>query len=540
VSEFRIGYYRDLYPAMLHWSREEWEQQIREASEQEMALWLQNLQEDCLRVKEGVGILPWPNDESLEFVKRLSEGICRDKIASGEQLSREQIEVLEMMELDRNMIFKTIPQNRLAAIRTWKYPFDAIDPTLKDLDFTIPDAILQVTNDFITRAHNWFGVGEWNIANRHYSNALIAALASNNLPVVEMIIRFLTDTYTAAGDCWSASSLADDFSHSAYTELARRITKFRNRNDTYESVVAAFALRSRWEDVQLWLERIRSELDRQPNRDISQWLIVQLLSDVYVYRQDPSALDHLKAASARISAAIDSPRQQVGSAKRDTGEAEELSQYASQLFKSGRFAKAIEVWERIIKKHRDVLGQQTIGDIFTALGNTYLQVDDHSSALTAFRQATQAWPDNVLAWHGMGWCHYLNTEFASAIAAFRRAWDLDRTFWLARYFLIESLYWAKGYSDAVRLLEDFVQDMHKLVLRDSLGRVCRPHPRPHVVLAACEMLDGNYFGANFALTDALQIDPNYEDANILRSTMYEMRKTGNIRVAIDFPFIWRP
>ena len=53
-------------------------------------------------------------------------------------------------------------------------------------------------------------------------------------------------------------------------------------------------------------------------------------------------------------------------------------------------------------------------------------------------------------------------------------------------------------------------------------------------------LDGNFIGANSALTDALQIDPNYEDANILHSTMYEMRTTGNIRVAIDFPFIWRP
>lgn len=171
---------------------------------------------------------------------------------------------------------------------------------------------------------------------------------------------------------------------------------------------------------------------------------------------------------------------------RSADEALTLFQRGNQLLANRQVEEAIQVYEQIVQNYSGVLASQQLGTVLTALGNAYLQINSRSQALSAFEQATQILPDAVPAWHGVGWCHYLNKNLDSAIMAFERTWRLDPTFWLARYFLAESLYWADRYSKAAELLYDFIEEMRKGTLRDNVGRECYPHPRPYTVLAACE------------------------------------------------------
>ena len=71
-----------------------------------------------------------------------------------------------------------------------------------------------------------------------------------------MLVRFIVDTYTAAGEATLAALVANDFSRSAYNPLTLGL-EFRTRNDTYESVALAFALQGRWSDAETWLAACR-------------------------------------------------------------------------------------------------------------------------------------------------------------------------------------------------------------------------------------------------------------------------------------------
>ena len=108
----------------------------------------------------------------------------------------------------------------------------------------------------VVRGHNWFGVGEWAMACQYYFQALAHALAGNILDSVEMLVRFIVDTYAAAGEATLAALVANDFFLSAYNPHALGL-EFRTRNDTYESVVLAFALQGRWSDAKTWLAACR-------------------------------------------------------------------------------------------------------------------------------------------------------------------------------------------------------------------------------------------------------------------------------------------
>jgi hypothetical protein len=74
----------------------------------------------------------------------------------------------------------------------------------------------------------------------------------------------------------------------------------------------ANALNGRWQGVKSWLDRIPDEFNRQPNRNVSGWKIVKLLSDVYTYQHDTDALDRLQEAISKTMVLIDSPQQQIG------------------------------------------------------------------------------------------------------------------------------------------------------------------------------------------------------------------------------------
>ena len=293
----------------------------------------------------------------------------------------------------------------------------------------------------------------------------------------------------------------------------------------------------------MWLDRIRSELDRQPNSNVSGWNIVELLSDVYTYRKDLAASNRLCAIVSKLVTAIEVPQSQLQPTKATSalnGGAGELLQHASRLFAEGRFNEAIDVFKQTLQDYQSALSDRDTSNVLASIGNAYSQTRNYTPALSAYEEAVSYYDSHAPAWYGIGWCNYLNNSLAIAVSAFRKAWSLDPSFWLARYFLAESLYWAQQYSRASDLLYEFVEEMQKLNLRDNAGHHCRPHPRPFTVLAACEIFENNYVGANFSLMAALNIDPNYEDAKKLLSTMYSLRATGQITIELDFPFHWKP
>ena len=146
------------------------------------------------------------------------EPICKQRISFRKKISRKEVEVLRQIGRDPDRILVTNSQKRLEAAKVWQHPFDAIDLSLDEPEFSVFDDVLDVTHDYIFNGHSWFGVGEWNMANRSYLNGLAWALASNNLPTIEMLVRFMVDSYAATGDYQSAVNIASDFSCSSFTE----------------------------------------------------------------------------------------------------------------------------------------------------------------------------------------------------------------------------------------------------------------------------------------------------------------------------------
>ena len=328
--------YRDLYPAVLTFSQGDAEERLEAwtpdlGSPIEFKRYLYGLAEDAGRVREGVSMAPWPDPEgrALALIHNVSGPLCIfrlcqvgrlkkaqrklagalkkigiEKEAWAKQMSQfpaafteEQFAELETLSMDWKEIFITVPTRRLLAARGWRAPFDAVDGALSEENFPVPDEILGEMHDRINRGHNWFGVGEWNIANRQYLTALTRAIATNNLLAVEAIVRFLVDTYAAAGDCLSAVNLAQDYLNSA---AYRKGPYARMTREMLETIVVAFSLSGQVDESRAWLRRIPRLCESSPSRNIYEWNIVELLNDTYEYRQDRRAMSGLRSAIVQV------------------------------------------------------------------------------------------------------------------------------------------------------------------------------------------------------------------------------------------------
>jgi hypothetical protein len=192
-----LAIYREFYPAILAYTNNDWKKLPEQLPPtQEAKTWVRNLQEDSQRIKDRVSLVQWPEQQLLRMVQEYTRRICKTMIDRGRKLSRGEIAQFEATGIDWKSILSTIPKERLASANDWKRPFDTINLQLDGSMFPMLEELLDEMRSWIMRGHGWFGVGEWNIANRCYLNALTWALAFNDLPAVEIIVRFLTDTYT--------------------------------------------------------------------------------------------------------------------------------------------------------------------------------------------------------------------------------------------------------------------------------------------------------------------------------------------------------
>ena len=364
--------YREFYPAILAFAKNDWKKLAEQLPRiQEAKTWVRNLQEDSRRIKDGVSLVQWPEQQLLRMVQEYTKHICKILIDRGRKLSRGEIAQFEAMGIDWKSILSTTPEERLASANDWKRPFDTINLQLDGSMFSMLEELLDEMRSWVMRGHGWFGVGKWNMANRCYLNALTWALAFNDLPGVEIIVRFLTDAYTANGDWQSASQLADEFYHSPFAPNAR-ITFFATQENIYCSVIMANALNGHWQGVRSWLDRIPAEFDRRPNHNVSGWRIVELLSDVYTYQHDTDALDRLQEAISKTMVLIDSPQQQFSDIMlTTTARANEESTLDSSA--SGKDnSQTIEALKHAFAEYRDALDMQgQVRDFW--MGLNYLQ-----------------------------------------------------------------------------------------------------------------------------------------------------------------------
>lgn len=414
-------------------------------------------------------------------------------------------------------------------------PFMAMDLTNWGPD--ISDDVLEATHEVIVRANSWWGVGVWTLAEEYFQKALFLAFRSNNVLAALQVGANLGLCYVAAGDQDNALRMVNQALPAAI-QIQNWYTV--HRMGTIKRICLARA--GRWDLVTVETQKLRGITHETDLASLDESAF-EIVADIYQFTDDRHRLQAWKDEWSKLGKKIkySVPKEKLTSTQQShsADEAFLLLQRGDQLFANGQIEEAIQVFERIVQNYRGVLNSQQLSTLLTALGNVCLRIDRRSQALSAFEQAIQVLPDAVLAWYGAGQCHYLNKNFDHAITAFERAWKVAPTFWLARYFLAESFYWADRYSAAANLLYDFVEEMQKGTLRDNSGRECHPHPRPYTILAACEIFEMDFFAAQFHLWDALKINSDYEDAKILLASLGTIQTTGDANIALDFPFVWR-
>jgi len=322
--------YRHFYPRVLSLSQADVQKWMDQGLSKEELADAKDLLQDTQDIRGSVVALPWPEDEMIDLIRANTLEICLIRFAQvssiteirGEllhnldelgisradwsdfvesfpaKLTDEHLRTFESMNVDWKDMFVRIPARRLsAAICQWKVPFDAIDSSLGEHNFPIPDDYLDEMHSQITRGHNWFGVGEWNVANRRYLRALSIALSTNNIPAIEMIVRFLVDTYAASGDFHSATRITEDYLASSACEESALASPAQ----MIGSVIVALALAGRWTESKEWINRVLTLPNTEPNVAVAKWNIVELLRDVHSFRKNHVALSRIDTVVTEIT-----------------------------------------------------------------------------------------------------------------------------------------------------------------------------------------------------------------------------------------------
>ena len=194
--------------------------------------------------------------------------------------------------------YSGIAIRRVISSLNWKKPFGAVDKKLSETNFSVSQELLQIMHEKIAWGHNWYSVGEWGTASMHYINALIIAIATNNIDAIEAITHFLVDSYIAGADLESAIKITQDFIKS---QAYRKTNLNYMTRRMLESIAIGRAMEGNISDCQIWLNRISKLCETEPEPNVSEWNLCQWLTDVYRYRNDSTGILNVNVAVKTIT-----------------------------------------------------------------------------------------------------------------------------------------------------------------------------------------------------------------------------------------------
>jgi len=197
--------------------------------------------------------------------------------------------------------FLDIPFERILKSRKWEKPFNAIDPKLSLLNFSYPDQYAEDMYSRTARGHGWFGVGEWNVANRQYLNALATAIAINETDAIANIVRFLVETYIAGGNYQSAVNLMNDFI--SFTDNDN--LESNNMKQIFEAVIVGSLINNDSNKCKELMEKMKSYHKSKTKIKPDEWEFVRSLIDIYKFRNNLPAYSALMWALLSIRNLID-------------------------------------------------------------------------------------------------------------------------------------------------------------------------------------------------------------------------------------------
>jgi hypothetical protein len=342
--------YRSFYPQVIYYTAADF-QQLREqipdylesqenlyecggeerVQPEDLIAYYDGLEKDAKKIREKAPIVTWPeaSNKMLSQIGKYTFDICLIKIAQISRIAEVQpklnailrtlggpkdewfMQVVQYAETNYSLLredqfnafkrvgwnwedqFLNIPAKRLATGLEWKRPFDALDTELSQGNFSVLEGYLDQTHDRLIRGQGWFGVGEWGVASRNYLNALALAIATNNIDAVEVITRFLVDTYVASRNYRSAINLVNDFlSSQAY----RKTNLNYPTREMLESIAIGLAMEHMGIECKEWLGKIPRLCETTSDTDVYKWRISEELIDVYGYKENKQALFELNLA----------------------------------------------------------------------------------------------------------------------------------------------------------------------------------------------------------------------------------------------------
>jgi len=311
--------YREIYPQIIEVPEFAFQEYIDNASTLEEKQHFSCLLEDIKNIRSSTKITSWPDDNLCSEIKIITSKIAKiiflsaididelqetfkkelggnrkDRVNIAKRytkvLTSNEISLYKSAGIDFKKMFIEIPKQRVLRVNNLHNPFSLIDRNLSTIEFPMFQDLLDETHASIVRGHGWFGVGHWNVASHNYMVALAKALATNNFVAVESIARFLVDTYTAAGDTYSAENLVIDYFQSSAYDAE---TYSKVPTEMVESMCVAFALSNKWSESIQWIEKMPSVSKNKINQEVETWRIIELLQDVYQYKNDSANMSRL-------------------------------------------------------------------------------------------------------------------------------------------------------------------------------------------------------------------------------------------------------
>jgi hypothetical protein len=330
--------FREFYPEIIEWTEADVEnllEQVEDIDDDDLInaykVVFQNITSDIQRIQRKAPVVIWqePQDKLIELIIKQTLELCVSKIVQvgnvpdiqkrmpdilislGIQSDEWKTQILQPALNDgivftkeeflsvrtglRNWedVFVDIPLKRLSDSQNWKRPFDAVDPSLSYSNFPYPDQYAEDMYSRIARGHGWYGVGEWNVANRQYLNALTTAIAINEINEIGNIGRYLVETYVATGNSQSAINLMNDFI--AYTNNS----KLESRDTIklmLEAIIVGFALKYDDQKCREFFGELKTCCYPTPSEVVGEWGkwdFVTSLMDVYKFRKDVTSLMNL-------------------------------------------------------------------------------------------------------------------------------------------------------------------------------------------------------------------------------------------------------
>lgn len=341
-----IEMFRDLYPEVIYWTDLEFQRaklaflqnnsDDEDFQEDSAQAYFDGLAKDAKRIRNGISIVPWPeaNYKMLNRIREQTLEICLIKIAQISRISVVQAKLSTtlkalsitreewLMQVVRNAEvngitmsedefryiqagipnwedqFLNIPAKRILAAPNWQKPFDAVNAGLSEFNFPVLDTYLEQMHNRIARGHGWLGVGEWNVANRHYLNALTIAISTNNIDAIEAITRFLVDSYVASKNLRSAINIANDFLNS---QAYRKTNLNYMTRQLLESIVIGLAMEGNTPACKEWLSKIPTLCETRSETEIRDWNICLLLISIHTWKNNKIGFMELDRAITAVS-----------------------------------------------------------------------------------------------------------------------------------------------------------------------------------------------------------------------------------------------